>query len=97
VIDSIALAVSEAVTNVVLHAYRRHEVPGSLDLILQAPSEDRIEVVVADSGLGLLPRDDSPGLGLGLALIASVAGTLEIEPRTDRGVELRMSFGRDAA
>ena len=92
-IDRVALAVSEAVTNVVLHAYRSHQRPGELELLMKAPSRERIEVVIADSGVGLLPRPDSPGLGFGLALIASCAETLEIEPRPRGGVELRMSFG----
>jgi serine/threonine-protein kinase RsbW len=93
VVDAVALAVSEAVTNVALHAYRSYQTPGELELVLQAPSSERIEVVVADGGIGLLPRTDSPGLGVGLALIASVAETLEIEPLARGGVELRMSFG----
>jgi serine/threonine-protein kinase RsbW len=92
-VERVALGVSEAVTNVVLHSYRTHQTPGELELVLRAPSREQIEVVVADSGVGLLPRPDSPGLGVGLALIASVAETLEIEPVARGGVELRMTFG----
>jgi hypothetical protein len=35
--------------------------------------------VISDDGQGMTPRTDRPGLGRGLALIANLAGSLEIE------------------
>ena len=49
-------------------------------------------VVVADEGRGMLPRTDSPGLGLGLPLIAQMTQSLEVHDRQGGGTEIRMSF-----
>jgi hypothetical protein len=56
--------------------------------------DDAVLVVdVADEGRGMVPRIDSPGLGLGLALIAQVADVLEILDQRERpGVVVRMHF-----
>jgi serine/threonine-protein kinase RsbW len=83
----IALAVTEACTNVVLHA-------GAEDIaVTAAPAEDGMEVVVQDSGRGMRPRADSPGLGLGLSLIARLASRLEVlQGPHGRGTELRLWF-----
>jgi hypothetical protein len=40
----------------------------------------------------MLPRTDSPGLGLGLSLIGRLSQQLEISQNDARGTELRMSF-----
>jgi len=88
----LALAVTEACTNVVMHAYADAEVHGSLEV--RACIEQAVVVVeVADEGRGMIPRIDSPGLGLGLPLIAHVADSFEIVERRDRaGVVVRMQF-----
>lgn len=83
------LAVSEAVSNAVMHAYRdtadgRIRVFG--DLIGR-----RLSLVVEDTGSGLIPRADSPGLGFGLPLMASVTDELAIES-TAAGTRLAMVF-----
>jgi serine/threonine-protein kinase RsbW/stage II sporulation protein AB (anti-sigma F factor) len=57
--------------------------------------DERLTVVVHDEGRGMLPRPDSPGLGLGLPLIATLAESLELG--TDGGsTEVRMTFRLDA-
>ena len=90
-LTEIALAVSEAVTNVVLHAYRGPAAPGVIDLVLEA-RDDGIHVAVRDFGLGLVPRDDSPGRGLGLGVIGRMADRVEISAPRGGGTELRMVF-----
>jgi anti-sigma regulatory factor (Ser/Thr protein kinase) len=90
-VDAIALAVSEACTNVVVHAYRDRPDPGSISVDLQLEAS-RLRVLIGDQGLGMLPRTDSPGLGLGLPIIASVADGYAVEPGADGGTELRMCF-----
>jgi serine/threonine-protein kinase RsbW/stage II sporulation protein AB (anti-sigma F factor) len=40
----------------------------------------------------MLPRADSPGLGLGLPLIATLAESLELGKGTDERTEVRMTF-----
>ena len=90
-IDSIALAASEAVTNVVVHAYVDAGEPGRLD-VTAVLAADEIWVMVTDAGSGLRPRRDSPGLGLGLAIIARVADGVDLVEPTDGGLEVRMRF-----
>lgn len=90
-VKRIALAVSEAATNAVLHAFP--DGPGRVRVTLTA-SGDALEVRVADDGIGLTPRQDSPGLGLGLGLIAEVADDLRIGTTQSGGTEILMRFHR---
>jgi anti-sigma regulatory factor (Ser/Thr protein kinase) len=84
------LALSEACTNVVVHAYEDGE-RGALEV--EAAVEDRLlHVVVRDRGIGLRPRPDSPGLGMGLPLIAAITDQMEIVGDKDQGNEVRMTF-----
>jgi len=85
----VKLAVTEACTNVVVHAY-----PGGEGRItLRATVVDgMLRVVVSDEGRGILPRADSPGLGLGLPLIATLAESLELGTGDNEETEVRMSF-----
>ena len=90
--SALALAVTEACANVVLHAYLDAEAPGVLEV--RAWKADAVLFVeVADDGRGMVPRIDSPGLGLGLPLIAQMADVVEIRTRPERrGLVLRMQF-----
>jgi serine/threonine-protein kinase RsbW len=89
---AVELAVSEAVTNAVLHAYAGRE-PGPVSVRCQGDSE-RMVVEVVDAGVGIAARNDSPGVGHGLALVGALAHTLEIAPRSDgRGTVVTMAFG----
>lgn len=86
----IKLAVTEACTNVVVHAYDNGE-PGPLEV--DASIDDgRLTVVIRDSGRGIVPRPDSPGLGLGLPLIATLAESLELGTDERARTEVRMTF-----
>lgn len=91
VVDAIALAVSEAVTNVVVHAYRHMETDGEVDVELER-DEDGLLVSVVDHGLGMTPRTDSPGLGLGMPLMAQMAEHLEVTSSETGGTRLVMRF-----
>jgi serine/threonine-protein kinase RsbW len=88
--DSIAVAVTEAVANVVVHAYRDGP-DGQVEVALRAHG-DCMEVVVSDSGVGMRPRDDSPGLGLGLGLMAALADVFEVTPSNAGGTAVRLGF-----
>ncbi|MDA0163261.1 ATP-binding protein [Solirubrobacter ginsenosidimutans] len=90
--SSLALAVTEACSNVVMHAYLDADAPGWLEVRARRANA-MLVVEVDDEGRGLLPRHDSPGLGLGLPLIAQVTDVLEIVSRLSRpGLLLRMQF-----
>ena len=88
---AVSLAVSEAVTNAVLHAYLDRETPGPVEVRARREAE-MVVVEVADEGRGMLPRTDSPGLGLGLPLIAQMTQSLEVHDRDGGGTEIRMAF-----
>jgi anti-sigma regulatory factor (Ser/Thr protein kinase) len=89
---AVELAVSEAVTNVILHAYRAGD--GQDDAVVRlalSVEGDHLRVVVEDDGDGFSPRADSPGAGVGLALIAELADGLQVEAPA-RGTRLVMRF-----
>jgi serine/threonine-protein kinase RsbW len=87
----VALAVSEACANVVSHAYAGAAAPGPLCVDTYF-SHDEFVVVVSDEGSGIAPRADSPGKGLGLALIARLAHRLEIGSNGLGGAKVTMAF-----
>jgi anti-sigma regulatory factor (Ser/Thr protein kinase) len=92
---AVALAVSETVTNVVVHAYAGGE-PGSVSVRCRADGEHVI-VEVTDEGAGVAARDDSPGVGHGLATVGALAHTLEIATGPDgSGTVVTMSFAPSA-
>jgi len=95
-LDDLGLAISEAVTNAVVHAFRFQEQPGTVTVSVDVRALRTAEVIVRDDGMGMSPRSDSPGLGLGLGLIASVADQVEHRsPRDGAGFELWMCFRLD--
>ena len=87
-IADVRLAVTEAATNAVIHAYAKAE--GELS-VTAAMQDGQLAIVIADTGPGLVERRDSPGLGLGLSVIASVAERLKIVSRPG-GTEIHMAF-----
>jgi serine/threonine-protein kinase RsbW len=91
VVDDLRLAVTEACTNVVRHAYPDR--PGALDVVVR-PQGERLEVVVADAGRGMGPSPDRRGPGLGLPLIAALADSFAIDESVSSGSRLVMSFTR---
>jgi len=90
-LPSIVLCVTEAVANVVTHAYRHEREPGQVELEASRPT-GTLCVSVRDRGCGMAPRNDSPGAGLGLGLISSLATRVSIRPVAPRGTELVMRF-----
>jgi serine/threonine-protein kinase RsbW len=92
-LSDIKLAVTEACTNVVVHAYDDDEGPMGLRAAIDAHT---LTVVVVDRGRGIVPRTDSPGLGLGLPLIATLTQSLELGGGDREETQVRMTFGLDA-
>jgi anti-sigma regulatory factor (Ser/Thr protein kinase) len=93
-IHDLTLAVSEIVANAVLHAFRDGRT-GSITVAAECCDEG-LRVRIADNGMGLTPRTDSPGAGLGLVIAGNVADRLEIERPDAGGTEVRLTFAHAA-
>lgn len=96
VVAAMQLAVSEATSNAVLHAYVDRPEPGTLS-VTATHEGDTICVVVCDDGAGMKPRPDSPGLGVGLPLMTQMTQKLEFRAGPGGGTEVAMRFALAAA
>jgi anti-sigma regulatory factor (Ser/Thr protein kinase) len=94
-VEDLRLAVTEACTNVVRHAYPAGS-PGPVEISLR-PDEEAVRVVVADRGRGVGTSSDSSGPGLGLPLIAAIADEVDLKPAPGGGSRLAMTFTRHRA
>jgi serine/threonine-protein kinase RsbW/stage II sporulation protein AB (anti-sigma F factor) len=91
-VSDVRLAVSEAVTNAVVHAFRGRA-HGTVVVSMTVHDAEWVEVRVTDDGSGMAPRDDSPGLGLGLPLIRHLTDQFDYRrPAGSVGTELWMRF-----
>jgi serine/threonine-protein kinase RsbW len=88
--DDVAVAVSEALGNVVVHAYAGRADPGPATIDAWV-SDGSLHVVVCDEGGGMQPRRRGPGLGLGLSVIIRLARRVEVE-ESPAGTRLHMAF-----
>ncbi len=86
----VRLAVTEACANVVVHAYPDDQ--NGLMEVVASIDDGRLTVLVRDRGRGIKPRPDSPGLGLGLSLIASLTDELRLGGGEQEHTEVRMTF-----
>ena len=87
----IALAVSEALTNAVVHAFVKQPA-GTMGLLAEAAA-DALLIRITDDGSGMTARADSPGMGVGLNLIANLTSSIEFRPGLrGTGTELRLRF-----
>lgn len=91
----VGVVVSEAVTNVVLHAYRDGE-PGRVRVKVSMEAE-LLTLVVADDGIGMSPNPDSPGLGVGLVLIERLVEHMEIHSAGGTRLVVRLQLLAEAA
>jgi anti-sigma regulatory factor (Ser/Thr protein kinase) len=89
VIADIALAVTEACTNAVVHAYR--DSSGTIS-VTASHADGALTVTVRDHGSGMAPHVDTRGLGVGLPVIAAIAQSVEIGSPRGGGTEVRMRF-----
>jgi anti-sigma regulatory factor (Ser/Thr protein kinase) len=90
--QDVALAVSEAVSNVVQHAYRDGGGGEVRVVVCQYPND--LVIVVRDYGCGMRPNPNSPGAGLGLSIIGAAASEMNVERPEDGGTRIRLRFGR---
>lgn len=91
-VEDLRLAVTEACTNVVRHAYPPDR-PGPVEVSIQ-PMAAHVSVVVADHGRGIGTSTDTTGPGLGLPLIAAIADAVDLQPLPGGGSRVAMTFAR---
>ena len=92
--ERVRLVVSEAVTNVVQHAYEG--LPGQIH-VTAAVDPRELLIMVADDGRGLSANGGSPGLGFGLAWMAQFSDGMTLRARSGGGVEVRLRFDLSSA
>jgi serine/threonine-protein kinase RsbW len=89
-LSDVLLALSEVVTNAVVHGYRGQA--GGEVRVEAEQWDDRLTLSGADRGLGMAPRTDSPGLGLGLPLVGRIAKKVDISAKAGGGTLVSMCF-----
>jgi stage II sporulation protein AB (anti-sigma F factor) len=87
--SDVLLALSEIVTNAVVHGYRGGE---GVVRVEAEHSDAQLVLSVADQGGGMAPRHDSPGLGLGLPLVGRIATRVDITAPVGGGTLVSMFF-----
>lgn len=87
-VADVRLAVTEAATNAVMHAYAEAE--GELR-VTATIRDGELAIVIGDTGPGFVEGRDSPGLGAGLPVIATVAERLRIVSHPG-GTEIHIAF-----
>jgi serine/threonine-protein kinase RsbW len=90
----VALAVTEACTNVVMHAYPEGDGDYELRVWVQ---HHRVLIAVRDHGEGVTPRmpGAKTGLGLGLPLMLAVCDEVTFARGVDGSTEVRLAFRLD--
>jgi anti-sigma regulatory factor (Ser/Thr protein kinase) len=88
-VDDVKIAVSEAVANAVIHAYRDGD-PGAIRVVARR-ERGRLLVTVADDGIGMTPNPGNPGLRLGIPLITKLCEDVRFTS-SDDGTVVSMSF-----
>ena len=97
-LGDIKTAVSEAVTNCVVHAYPKHN--GIVTLRCEIDGND-IKIMVKDSGIGIkdiekarepfyTTKPDEERSGMGFSVMESFMDRVEVEKNEDRGITVTM-------
>ena len=97
-ITDIKTAVSEAVTNCVVHAYPG--LPGNVCIKVKL-YEDQVEIEVIDNGIGIedfekakepfyTTKKDEERSGMGFAVMESFMDNLELRPNENKGLIVKM-------
>jgi serine/threonine-protein kinase RsbW len=90
-IDDVKLVVTEACSNVVLHAYDGHAHPHPTFEVRADIEERELLVSVNDQGRGIGAPSPNRGLGLGLRLALQLAGGVHTRD-SDSGIGTRLTM-----
>ena len=93
-VDDVKIAVSEAVANAVVHAYRERE-PGTIR-VTGRHRRGRLLVTVTDDGIGMTPNPGGPGLRMGIPLITQLCDDVRFTS-SEKGTVVSMSFTTSAS
>jgi serine/threonine-protein kinase RsbW len=88
-VDDVKIAVSEAVGNAIIHAYRGGR--AGIIKVFARPDRGHLLVTVADDGLGMAPNPESKGLRVGIPLITKLCDDVRFVS-SDSGTVVSMSF-----
>ncbi len=90
-LDDLKTSVSEACNNVVLHAYGGDPGPMEVGLFV---ADGRFRVTVADQGVGMSvpPPAGDDSHGIGMSVIRALTESVQFDPGTAGGTEVRMDF-----
>lgn len=100
-INDIKTAVSEAVTNCIVHAYDRNE-NGIIEIYARLDG-NVIHIAISDKGIGIeniekarqpfftTKSDDENRSGLGFTVMETFMDTLDVKPNGDKGIIVTMS------
>jgi anti-sigma regulatory factor (Ser/Thr protein kinase) len=93
VVDDLRTVVSEACTNVVLHAYPEEVQQRPLEVSLRR-EQGRLQLVVRDEGEGVQSTggDRPPGLRMGLLLAGAISSCFQLRSRRGKGTELTLQI-----
>lgn len=95
-IDEIKVAISEAVSNAIIHGYGNEK--GIVEFTMNL-YENKIEYIVSDEGKGIADIDaarepaystDPERMGLGFVFMESFMDELEVKSEIDKGTNIRM-------
>jgi anti-sigma regulatory factor (Ser/Thr protein kinase) len=89
---AVLLAVSEAITNAVVHGYRADD-HGSIE-VSATQDADGVTVVVSDRGVGMSPNPRSEGLGFGMSVMGAFADSVQVEAVHRGGTKVTMRFAQ---
>ncbi|MGH3110396.1 MAG: ATP-binding protein [Gaiellaceae bacterium] len=92
-VDDVRLCVSEAVSNVVQHAYAGGSL-GEAEVVVEQENGE-LSVAVRDTGRGVAPAKRARSGGFGLKIIDKLASAFTFTSKPDTGTEVRMVFRLD--
>jgi anti-sigma regulatory factor (Ser/Thr protein kinase) len=93
-VGDVTLAISEAVTNAVVHAYRS-EAGGPVRLTATR-TDAGVMFTIEDEGCGLRTDTERPGAGLGLGLMARLAESFTMNAGSGGGTSVQLTFAAGA-
>lgn len=96
-IEEIKVAISEAVSNSIIHGYR--DTAGEIELLMELTDDDVLEFVITDYGRGIADVEqarqpsfstDPERMGLGFVFMESFMDGLTVESKLNKGTTVRM-------